>query len=209
MNSFRLCWAYTDAKPPWSWNILFLTLRVVTTLYVQKLFITRADGVPLVSNLYPGTNSGLVFDSVDRLEETLSRSDTSHRVNGIAVEPTTYGPHQQIVVPKVIQRKDHLHRRSRYLTDYLLSCAHPISQARYVFSIKPSMPRYSWWSARSMRSLRKVCVLRLATFHTLCTLIPAIGRHPKVDELMKNATFLVQMGKENTWQRCCRNCCSN
>ncbi|KAK3884772.1 hypothetical protein Pcinc_010958 [Petrolisthes cinctipes] len=35
----------------------------------------------------------LAWDNIDRLEETLSGGGTSHRVNGIAVQPTVYGPH--------------------------------------------------------------------------------------------------------------------
>ena len=45
----------------------------------------------LPSNIYPGTNTVLAFDNIDRLEGTLSGGGTSHRVNGIAVQPITYG----------------------------------------------------------------------------------------------------------------------
>ena len=48
----------------------------------------------LPSNIIPGIPSDLVFDKIDRMEETISGSGTSHRV-GIVVEPqvpTEKGP---------------------------------------------------------------------------------------------------------------------
>ena len=67
--------------------------------------MTPADRVPLPSNIYPGTNTVLAFDNIDRLEGTLSGGGTSHRDNGIAVQPIIYGPHQEIVVSKVYKTK--------------------------------------------------------------------------------------------------------
>ena len=67
--------------------------------------MTPAEGVPLPSSIYPGTNTVLAFDNIDRLEGTLSGSGTSHRVNGIAVQPVTYGLHQEIVGSKVEKTK--------------------------------------------------------------------------------------------------------
>lgn len=79
--------------------------EVDTSLCLQKLAMTPEDGVPLPNNIYPGQNTVLAFDNIDRLEGTLSGGGTSHRVNGIAVQPVTYGPHQEIVVPKVSKTK--------------------------------------------------------------------------------------------------------
>ena len=193
--------------------------EVDTAQCLKKLF---HDGVPLPSNIYPGTNTVLAFDNTDRLEGILSGGRTSHRVNGIAVQPFTYGPNQKIVVPKVDKTKKRsfsaqeeplpiynvgkrvgppprkvrevdgetilkeftkknllfiparLHYAAhqqkvsswtgfnimvhdkdaiipnnvlmfppstRPSTDHSLSCARSISQASYVFSIRPSMPR--------------------------------------------------------------------
>ena len=67
--------------------------------------MTPEDGVPLPSNIYPGTNTVLAFDNIDRLKGTLSGGGTSHWVNDIAVQPVTYGPDQKIVVPKVEKTK--------------------------------------------------------------------------------------------------------
>ena len=66
--------------------------EVDTALCLQKLAMTPEDGVPLPSNIYPGTNTVLAFDNIDRLEGTLCGSGTSLRVNGITVPPVTYGP---------------------------------------------------------------------------------------------------------------------
>ena len=67
--------------------------------------MTPEDGVPLPSNVYPGTNTVLAFGNIDRLEGTLSRGGTSHQVSGIAVQPATYDLHWKIVVPKVDKTK--------------------------------------------------------------------------------------------------------
>ena len=44
------------------------------------------------SNIMPGVYTCLGWDNIDRLEETLSDRGTSHRVNGIAVQPLVHGP---------------------------------------------------------------------------------------------------------------------
>ena len=36
--------------------------------------------------------TGVIYDNIDRLEETLSGAGTSHRVNGIAVQRGFIGP---------------------------------------------------------------------------------------------------------------------
>ena len=49
----------------------------------------------------------LVFDNIDRLEETLSGSDTTHRVNSIAVQSSFIGPFlpkSKEIIPKTKQR---------------------------------------------------------------------------------------------------------
>ena len=79
--------------------------EIDTALCLQKLARTPEDRVPLSSNIYPGTNTVLAFDNIHRLEGTLSRGGTLHRVNGIAVQPVTYSPDQKIVVPKVDKTK--------------------------------------------------------------------------------------------------------
>ena len=45
-----------------------------------------------------------MWDNIDRLEETLSGAGTSHRVNGIAIQPEFIGPH--IAIPKLKIVKD-------------------------------------------------------------------------------------------------------
>ena len=67
--------------------------------------MTPKNSIPFPSNIYPGTNTVLTFDNIDRLEGTLFGGGTSHRVNGIAVQPVTYGPHCEIVLPKVSKTK--------------------------------------------------------------------------------------------------------
>lgn len=67
--------------------------------------MTSEDSVPLSSNIHPGTSTVLAFDNIDRLEGTLSGGGTSHRVNGIAVQPVTYGPNQEVGIAEVEKTK--------------------------------------------------------------------------------------------------------
>ena len=62
-------------------------------------------GFPLPSNIHAYTNTILGFDNIDILEGTLSGGGTSHRVNGIAIQPVTYGLHLPKVLPKVEKSK--------------------------------------------------------------------------------------------------------
>ena len=57
--------------------------QIDTALCLQKL--SSGDDVPLPTDLRPGIFTTLVWDNIDRLEETLSGGGTSHRVNGIAI----------------------------------------------------------------------------------------------------------------------------
>ena len=56
--------------------------QIDTALCLQKL--SSGDDVP--TDLRPGIFTTLVWDNIDRLEETLSSGGTSHRVNGIAIQ---------------------------------------------------------------------------------------------------------------------------
>ena len=57
--------------------------QIDTALCLQKL--SSGDDVPLPTDLRLGIFITLVWDNIDRLEETLSGGGTSHRVNGIAI----------------------------------------------------------------------------------------------------------------------------
>ncbi|KAK3884774.1 hypothetical protein Pcinc_010960 [Petrolisthes cinctipes] len=64
-----------------------------TALCIQKLESHTDESVPMPEQIQPLIPTTLAWDNIDRLEETLSGGGTSHRVNGIAVQPTVYGPH--------------------------------------------------------------------------------------------------------------------
>jgi len=53
---------------------------------------TRGNEVSLPENIQPSVSTTLAWDNIGRLEETLSGAATSHRVNGIAVQATHFGP---------------------------------------------------------------------------------------------------------------------
>ena len=58
-----------------------------TALCINKLAMEPGLGVVLPTNTYPCVPTTMAFDNIDRLEETLSGRGTSHRVNGIIVQP--------------------------------------------------------------------------------------------------------------------------
>ena len=53
---------------------------------LKKIESEEEMAVILPSNVYPGVPTTLAFDNIDRLEETLGRGGTSHRVNGIVIQ---------------------------------------------------------------------------------------------------------------------------
>lgn len=78
--------------------------EIDTALCIQKLERSK-DDFPLPADMYPGVFTTLAWDNIDRLEETLSGEGTSHRVNGIAVQPKVAGPMPQNVLPPVSKSK--------------------------------------------------------------------------------------------------------
>ena len=63
-----------------------------TALCLNKLASVEEGTVPLPQKIHPHVLTTLAWDNIDRLEEALSGGGTSHRVNGIAVQPNVYGP---------------------------------------------------------------------------------------------------------------------
>ena len=63
-----------------------------TALCLQKLAASLNQKVALPACIKPHVFTNLAWDNIDRLEETLTGKGTSHRVNGIAVQPKVYGP---------------------------------------------------------------------------------------------------------------------
>ncbi|XP_078353848.1 uncharacterized protein LOC144638526 [Oculina patagonica] len=81
--------------------------EIETALCMKKIESDEQMGVMLPSNIYPGVPTTLAFDNIDRLEETLSGGGTSHRVNGIVVQPmvhTVEAPTPATTMPKQKKR---------------------------------------------------------------------------------------------------------
>ena len=57
--------------------------EINTALCFPKMASTSE--IPLPDNIQPHVSATLALDNIDRLEETLSRGGTSHKVNRIAV----------------------------------------------------------------------------------------------------------------------------
>ena len=64
-----------------------------TALCLQKLAATTNQQVVLPADIKPYVFTNLAWDNIDRLEETLTGTGTSHRVNGITVQLKIFGPH--------------------------------------------------------------------------------------------------------------------
>lgn len=62
-----------------------------TALCLQKKASDLNSRVSLPSSINPYVFTNLAWDNVDRLEETLSGKGTSHRVNGIVIQPRVFG----------------------------------------------------------------------------------------------------------------------
>ena len=58
-------------------------LEIDTAFAIQKLTVD-AETVLLPDQVQKGLPTSLVYDNIDRLEETLTGSGTNHRINGIA-----------------------------------------------------------------------------------------------------------------------------
>ena len=64
--------------------------EIDTALCLKKLSIDSLIALPY--SIHPNMFTTLAWDNIDRLEETLSGSGTSHRVNGIAIQAQFIGP---------------------------------------------------------------------------------------------------------------------
>ena len=69
--------------------------EIDTALCLKKLASVDESSIPLPETIQPNIPTTLAWDNIDRLEETLSGGGTSHRVNGIVVQPRSYGPYAQ------------------------------------------------------------------------------------------------------------------
>ena len=61
-------------------------------LCLEKLASSLDEKVSLPASIKPHVFTTCTWDNIDRIEETLSGKGTSHRVNGIAVQPRVFGP---------------------------------------------------------------------------------------------------------------------
>ena len=77
-----------------------------TALCLQKLATGLNHRVALPASIKPYVFTNLAWESIDRLEETLTGKGTSHRVNGIAVQAKVYGPYlPRAELPHVEKKK--------------------------------------------------------------------------------------------------------
>ena len=87
-----------------------------TALCLQKLAASHKDDIPLPDSILPCIPTTLAFDKIDRLEETLTGAGTSHRVNGIIVQPEA----PTVLQPKERRSTEKIRSRSIIQTTTLL-----------------------------------------------------------------------------------------
>ena len=84
--------------------------EIDTALCLRKLALITPDvEIALPESVQPYVNTTVCFDNIDRMEETLSGSGTSHRVNGIIIQPKVFGPQ---LPPKPLIQIDKSKKRS-------------------------------------------------------------------------------------------------
>ena len=88
-----------------------MTQQIETALCIQKLEYFGDFNVALPHNIHPNVFTTLVWDNIDRIEETLSGGGTSHRVNGIVIQPKFIGP-------ELPRKKENLERSKRRSIDF-------------------------------------------------------------------------------------------
>lgn len=78
-----------------------------TALCLEKMAASHDGQVIIPTHIHKHIFTNLAWDNIDRLEETLTGKGTSHRVNGIAVQPKIYGPHlPDITSPTMPKKKE-------------------------------------------------------------------------------------------------------
>lgn len=75
--------------------ISYSQLEEIDTAFALYKLSCEDDSIKLPQSIHPYLYTSLAWDNIDRLEETLSGGGTSHRVNGIAVQPVHFGPFQE------------------------------------------------------------------------------------------------------------------
>jgi len=80
--------------------------EIDTALCLQKQMKEADRGIVLPSSSHPCIPSSLAYDNIDRLEETLSGGGTSHRVNGIMIQPQVHTAQPQETEAQFLTRKE-------------------------------------------------------------------------------------------------------
>ena len=83
-----------------------------TAWCLHKIAESLNKRVILPKTVHPYVFANVSWDDIDQLEETLSGRGTSHRVNGIIVQPRVFGPHLPCNDPPQMTKKKKTKRRS-------------------------------------------------------------------------------------------------
>ena len=76
-----------------------------TALCLQKQTQEADQGIVFPSSCHPHIPTSLAFDNIDKLEETLSGGDTSHRVNGIIIQSQVHTVKPPETAPQILTKK--------------------------------------------------------------------------------------------------------
>ena len=96
-----------------------------TALCMQKIAANLNNSFALPQTIQPCVFTTLAWDNIDRLEETLTGGGTTHRVNGIIIQPRVYGPHLPSAQLPAVQKK-----KQKTITQDIQPLTHYISGQR-------------------------------------------------------------------------------
>uniref|UniRef100_H3B9B4 Uncharacterized protein n=1 Tax=Latimeria chalumnae TaxID=7897 RepID=H3B9B4_LATCH len=147
--------------------------EIDTVLCLQTLATEEEQGVVMPTYIHPCIPTILAYDNIDGQEETLSGEGTSHRVNGIIVQPkiATAEPPK----PKAPIQKE----KKRSITPTPLFLPHYNAGDK---SGPPALTPLQMDSeheakiAHQKETTNQKIVLRMGVFHTICNLLSIIGK---------------------------------
>ena len=99
---------YPNAEQIWPWCVVLAAGRKRYSIKSSedRSFFFLHQKTILPDTIQPNMFTNLASDNIDCLEETLTGKGTTHRLNGIVVQPTVYGPHLPCAeLPAIAKRK--------------------------------------------------------------------------------------------------------
>ena len=96
-------------------SISRLKLEEIFTALIVMKNETNPDAIPLPSCIRKSAMAISSYDNIDRIEETLDREGTSHRVNAIIVQPDAKKMKSRLIPTTYLRYQDrrYLHQNNK------------------------------------------------------------------------------------------------